>query len=154
MARIQIRPATADDVTFLAPRLRAADRFEVLASTGLDPARSLQLAFELSDQVWTGTADGVPGAMFGVSSMDPLTGAGVPWLLGSDLVEENAIAFLRASRRIVDGMRQEYTLLENYVDARNVASIGWLQWLGFDIHEQAPFGPFGVPFHRFTWGGA
>jgi hypothetical protein len=152
MAVLAIRPALACDVDWIGPRLRPADRYEVLASMAIEPTRSLELAFEFSDQVWTGTADDVPACMFGVSCLDPLVGAGIPWLLGTDLVETHAIGFLRGSREIVAAMRREYMSLENHVDARNVRSIEWLRWLGFDIHEETPFGPFGAAFRRFSWG--
>lgn len=152
MADLRIRPAIFSDVEWIAPRMREADRLEVLASTTMRPARSLALAFEFSEQVWTGTADGVPVCMFGVCCLDPLVGAGIPWLLGTDLVETHFRGFLRGSRMVVEAMRTEYTSLENHVDARNVRAIEWLRWLGFAIHEQAPFGPFGAPFHRFGWG--
>lgn len=152
MAVLAIRPAAQADVDWIAPRMRAADRYEVLASMAIEPGRSLQLAFELSEQAWTGTADDEPVCMFGVSCLDPLSGAGVPWLLGTDLVDRHARGFLRGSKAIVAAMRAEYTSLENHVDARNMRSIEWLRWLGFDIHEEAPFGPFGSAFRRFGWG--
>lgn len=153
MARLALRPAIAADLEYLGPRLREADRHEIRASTGLEPSRSLALAFDLSDIAYTGTADDEPGCMFGVMCLEPFSRAGVPWLLGTELVERHALGFLRGSKEIVAAMRQEYTSLENHVDARNTLSIAWLRWLGFAIHDPAPFGPFGVPFHRFTWGG-
>jgi len=44
---------------------------------------------------------------------------------------------------------EKFSLLYNYVDARNVKSIKWLRWLGFQLDEPAPYGVRGLPFHRF-----
>ena len=40
----------------------------------------------------------------------------------------------------------------NYVDARHTDAIRWLKWLGFTLHPATPYGPFDLPFHKFTMG--
>jgi hypothetical protein len=94
-------------------------------------------------------ADGRVVCMFGVAPVNLLGDTGVPWLLGSDDIERHAVTFLRGSKRYIAEMSRDYRLLTNYVDARNTLSIRWLKWLRFDILAAEPYGPFGLPFHRF-----
>jgi len=42
-----------------------------------------------------------------------------------------------------------YPRLVNHVDERNEASKRWLSWLGFELGEPEPHGPFGIPFRPF-----
>jgi hypothetical protein len=46
-------------------------------------------------------------------------------------------------------MLEQHSFLENWVDARNVTSIKWLKWCGFDFDDPAPFGVEQLMFHRF-----
>lgn len=149
MAEILIRPATADDVTDLAPRLRQADCDEVWASHRSKPEESLARSLRLSTQAWAGLADGRPICLWGVAPASLINRIGVPWLLGSDDIETHQVAFLRRSRPMVGEMMETYAVLSNWVDARNRVSMRWLRWLGFTLFPAQPFGPDGLPFHRF-----
>ena len=53
---------------------------------------------------------------------------------------------------MVDGWRQEFPYMFNYVDVRHKEAIRWLKWLGFTLNEPTPYGPFGLPFHKFHMG--
>ncbi len=145
--RFGARRATVYDAVDLAPRLRRADVEEIWAASASGPNAALLRAVDVGG--WAGTVDGEVEAIFGVSPATLLGDVGVIYLLGSDAVERHARPFLRASRRYVDAVRQDYAVLTNWVDARNDLSIRWLGWLGFAILSPAPFGPFGLPFHRF-----
>ena len=74
---------------------------------------------------------------------------GVPWLLATDELESCARPFLRRSRKAVKEMMNGYSVLRNYVDARNTVAIRWLGWIGFKILPAEPFGADGLPFHPF-----
>jgi hypothetical protein len=142
-----VRRATPADAVDLAPRLRRADVDEVWAASGSGPNDALLRAVEAGS--WAGTVDGEVEAIFGTHPMTLLGDVGCIYLLGSDAIERHARPFLRMSRRYVQAVRQDYGVLMNWVDARNAASVRWLRWLGFAIMSPAPFGPFGLPFHRF-----
>lgn len=150
--RIDVIPATPEHAADLAPRLRHADADEVWASGRYRPAEALRLSLGLSLMAWTGLVDDVPMCIFGVSPVSLMSGHGAPWMLGAEGLERHAVPFLRRNRAYVAEMLALCPRLENHVDARNALSIRWLRWLGFTIHPAAPFGPFGVPFHRFTMG--
>lgn len=149
MSAIDVIPATVDHARALAPRMRAADRDEVWASGGFGPLAALERSLALSPLAWTGTVDGVPACMFGAASASLLGGEGVPWLLGSDLIERHQRAFLRRNREYVRQMQAAFPVLRNMVDARNMTSIRWLRWLGFTIGPAVRWGTAGLPFHPF-----
>jgi len=70
-----------------------------------------------------------------VGDLNILAGVGAPWLLGTDAVERNYVAFLRGSVEWRDQLLRDYSTLRNFVDERNRVSIRWLRWLGFTISD-------------------
>lgn len=74
------------------------------------------------------------------------------WMVGSTLLDEKPVEFLRASIAWVDTQKKLYHTLSNIVDGRNTKHIEWLRWLGFTINP-APCrgGPPGIPFYNFHW---
>lgn len=152
MTTVLVVPATLDHAASLASRMRRADAEEVWASGRLRPEDALRVSLALSLKAWTGVVDGVPMCMFGAAPLSLMSGYGAPWLLGAEGLEQHTVAFLRRNRAYVADMKALFPRLENWVDARNAASIRWLRWLGFTIHPAAPWGTHGLPFHRFTMG--
>lgn len=146
----EVRPAEIGDIPLIAHNMRQVDRDEVRASHGVSPLAALSNSFRASDEVLTGTVDGVPVCMFGVSPRTLTVGGGIPWMLATPEIETVSIKLLRTSKRWVDAKLSEYGVLTNYVDARNETSIRWLQWLGFSFSPAAPYGVAGLPFHKFT----
>jgi RimJ/RimL family protein N-acetyltransferase len=49
-------------------------------------------------------------------------------------------------------LQNEFSHLENFVDARNARSIRWLRRLGFSIREPRRMGLSDVTFYRFEMG--
>jgi len=152
MTAIRVVPATPTQAAALAPRLRRADADEVWAAARLTPEEAPRQSLALSLRAWAGLADDEVMCLFGLAPLSLLTGWGAPWLLGADGLERHANAFLRRNRAMVADMRALCPRLENRVDARNAVSIRWLRWLGFTLHPATPWGPDGLPFHRFTMG--
>jgi hypothetical protein len=149
---IEVVPATMEHVEAMAPRMRRADVEEVWAANRSNPYDALRSSLALSWNAWAGVVDGVVMCIFGVTPLSLVTGCGVPWMLGATGLERYAMAFLRRNRRYVAEMLATFPRLENWVDARNGASIRWLRWLGFTLEPAAPWGAFGLPFHRFSMG--
>lgn len=87
--------------------------------------------------------------MFGVVPGTILTGTGIPWMIGTALLDRHARTLMIRSRRHLGTMMKGFDRLENYVDSRNRKAVRWLAWLGFTMLPAVPMGPFGVPFHRF-----
>ena len=140
----------------LAPFMRAADRAEVLASHGLEPATALMLCVRTSPLFcWAAEDDHGVIVMWGVGAASRLSSVGHPWLLAADRLagREYLREFLRLSREYVSAFRREYDFLENYVDARNELSLRWLRWCGFRVEPPAPYGAEGQMFCQFTMQG-
>lgn len=144
-----IVPATQEHVTAMLPHVRTADRHEVMASSGQPMESILPECVRRSDMAWAGLVDGEVACIFGVAGASIISDTGYPWLLGTDLIERHAKAFLRRNKAMVKAMLARYPYLTNYVDVRNVTAIGWLRWLGFTILPAEPFGMYRMPFHPF-----
>ncbi len=139
---------TAADIAIVAANMRQADRDEAMAMAAMGPLDALRRSVQLSHEAVVARVAGEPVCIFGIGIGSLLTGVARPWLLGTPEVEHYPVTFLRSNRPVVQGWAERFTL-ENYVDARHTSSIKWLRWLGFTIHDAAPFGPFGYAFHRF-----
>lgn len=132
----------------IAARIRQSDLNEVWA-VGLVLARpALELSLRTSEVKRTWMVDGKPEAMAGITRQGD---NGLVWLLATDVAEVYPHQFLRASRRELNAVRDNYDRIHNFVDARNVKSIRWIKWLGFDVTPAMPFGRLGKPFHYFSW---
>lgn len=145
-------PATEAHARELAPRVRAADAAEIWASNHARPLDAL-LASLVSRDTLAGLADGRVMCMFGAKRTTVLSTTASPWLLGANELPEHARAFLRMNREYIRHLQDEYDTLVNFVDARNVVALRWIQWLGFKIEPPVPYGPEMLPFCRFTMRG-
>ncbi|MEL5392875.1 hypothetical protein [Serratia nevei] len=149
MRNVEIVEATHGHIAELLPRVRQADVDEFQAMSGKTPAQVLDVGLRASAFSYAGLINGQVVTIFGVAPRSIITGSGVPWLVGSDLLEQYQATFLRRCRPALRFFLQQYPVLENYVDERNIAAKCWLHWLGFTIHDAKPTGLAGLPFHRF-----
>jgi hypothetical protein len=149
----RIIPATADHASDIAPRMRPDDALEVYAAAGQSPLSALLYSIERSDFAYTVEFDGRPETMFGCGTSDIISRIGAPWLLGSHALERHYRHFLRGSRFWIAKMKDEYAVLRNTVDDRNVVSKRWLEWLGFELGEAIPMGYERLPFRTFEMKG-
>lgn len=145
-----IRATVPEDIKYLASVLRQGDIDELRASHGGSTRQAMWGAYLVSrDTTFTGEANGVPVCVYGVREPCMLNTVASPWMLASrDLVLHSG-EFLRRSKQMVEIFRNIFPVMENYVDARNIASIRWLQWVGFSVYYPKPYGVEGLPFHRF-----
>ena len=146
-----LRPTTVEDVMFLAPNLRQADRKECLAATGREPLGVLLDGLRLADTTMTMVAPtGIPVGIVGVGK-SAVEDAGSIWLCATDDIEKYQMTFLRNSKQVLKQLQQEYLVLHNFADARNELHIKWLRWMGFSFinkHEQWGFEQ--RPFYEFV----
>jgi hypothetical protein len=136
----------------IVPRIRRADYDEIWAATGLSPAIAIPYSIATSDPGWAVELHGVPVAVFGarrVARDGEVIGA--PWLIATDVIERYPVHFYRVSRGIIAELKNRFSRLENRTDARNRLSVRWLAWAGFTVEPPAPWGPLGIPFHRFYY---
>lgn len=146
-----IRPATQDDLEYVAHHMREADRMEVAARSGRTPIESLRMGYERSTpHAYAGVdPNDLPMCIFGVVS-DPNNLAGAVWLLGTDEIVKQRYRFLRESRGFLSELLERWPLLHNLCDQRNRVHIRWLQWMGFEFHSVVHVGEENLPFYYFS----
>lgn len=132
----------------IAQNLRHQDLEEIEAMASVPPAEALQVSLALSTHGYCILdRTGEPCAMFGAAP-HPLPGVGVMWMLGTDGIRREAHSIARQSRQYFDIVNSAYSILWNYIDARNTVSKRWLRWGGFELLRDVEFG--GHPFHIFA----
>jgi len=152
MIKAFIHEATMEDMGRVIAFARDADKEEAEAMTGKPFVEALVQSYRCSSHCWVGYADIMPVCLFGVAPINSFAGTAAPWMIGTTALDDQMVArkFVRENGAMVAQMNELYHHLYNWVDARNVAAIRWLKWLGFEVGEApAPFGPEGLPFHYF-----
>ncbi len=137
------------DVGQVAERIRHADEQEVWASHHKTPLQAISESFEASDICLTVERAGRPILIGGVCPSVELPGAGSIWLLGTDEIDQVAVSFVRLGQASVRRILDYYPIVHNWVDARNVKSLGWIKLLGAEIEDARPWGAECRPFHHF-----
>jgi len=129
--------------------MRQADAVEVWSSSRQTPLDALTTGWEMSDLAVIVTVDDEPCVMMGLVIRDILTGAGVPWLLGTEGALKHKRHFIAQVPPVIDEMLTICPRLFNYVHAENKVSIRWLKRIGFTIDDPMPYGLDEELFHRF-----
>lgn len=147
-ARVAILPATLAHAQALGPLLRDGDREEGLA-LGLDPAAAVVESLGLSEVAYALVFDGEVAAVCGVvPTRKP--GTGQVWIVTGRAVDRHPKAYLRATREVLGMLLERYEELGNLIDSRYLGAVRWARWLGVEVHEPVPAGPYGIPFHPFV----
>lgn len=148
---VELVELTDDALEHVASNLKAADREEVYATVGhCRYADALRLSVILADSVRVAvSAYGEPVALLGVQTVSLIHNTGAPWLMTTRTGPRHARALMTLGQQYTAAMLEKYNELENYVDARHTESVAWLQRLGYTLDKPQPYGPFGLPFHRF-----
>jgi hypothetical protein len=149
LGEYRVVTATLAHVAPIASAMRQEDAAECLAGCGLDPYAVLLRSLAISANAWTVLKGEEPVAMLGVARKSALSLVGVPWLLGAEGFSGARRFIVHYSKEIVATMLRYYPRLENMVDARYVKSVRWIRWMGFTVEPAEPYGPSGMPFHRF-----
>jgi len=153
--RVMVREAQISDVLIMGGNLREADKDEVWASHHYTSENALLFSFNSSTFCFTVENKGVPVAMFGISPFTLLDDKASIWLLAADSfdtwIKKNRKEFIRQSKVFIKFMLEQYPLLENYVDIRNIPSVKWLRICGAKIEDAKPYGIEKLPFHYFAF---
>ena len=150
--RVDVVPLTEAHVDEIISNVRDMDRREIYLLSTLDPGRAIRATVANAESAVAGYYGGKLACVFGVNRQSLLSDVGVPWLIGSPVVDDIPISFLRHSRQYYLRLVASFPQMENWVLAENVKAVQWLSWLGFDMDEPAPFGVLGAKFIRFTKG--
>lgn len=136
-----VRPATMEDLEYMAPRLREADVREMKALDGSEPYPALVESFNASVLANVMVDDeGKPFAVYGVAPADWCSDCtvGVSWMLGTEDLKKHSMWFLRNFHWMLDEMHEHFPTFGNFADVRNTVHIRWLKWAGFEFGEKYP----------------
>lgn len=101
----------------------------------MEPYDVLALSTEYSGIAWVIDFGGALCAIFGLT--EDANGDGIPWFIGSPLLEElNSIAVARATKAVVGEMETIYPFLHNYVMADYKQAVRWVRFLGFHLSDE------------------
>ncbi len=142
------RLANDEDVKDVAARLRKEDVIEGLAIKGFDVRPWLVSNYNRGLTYTMLTAEGDRVGLCGVD--DAGNGNGVIWMIGTDLIMDHQMAFLKHGRRWLKEVTRPYKAVGNVVHAKNTVHLKWLSWMGFTFvkyHEK--LGPLDEPFYEF-----
>jgi hypothetical protein len=146
---VLIRPTEPGDAAELFANLRPSDLTECQAYGRGDIAAGIETSVNRSVLCWSAFIDGDLAAILGCAPINILTGIGSPWMLGTPVLDRHQRVLVRSTPEYIARMLKAFPHLVNFVHANNTTSVRWLRRLGFTLHEAAPFGALGEPFHRF-----
>jgi hypothetical protein len=136
-------------IIHIALNLRVDDFDEVFALTGESPHYAILESWNMSLRKWIMLdKNNMAAAVLGVRPLEMFSDIGIPWLLGAEGLNNMKKFFIKVSRPVIEEMKKNFKYLINYVDARYTKAVRWLEWLGFEIEEAAPFGVLNKPFHK------
>jgi hypothetical protein len=131
--RVEIVPATFAHVLDLLSNLRERDRVTAELMYGEFFERAIVEELKGSLLAYAGLLDGRCVALWGVKVWELMSREGVLWMIGSRLVDERPLTFLRHSRRALEELRGIFKVLHGCVLTDYAQSRRWLEWLGFSI---------------------
>lgn len=149
MKNFKVVQGEDDHISGILGNLRNADWNEVYAATGKNPDLELLKAWQDNFKRWALILDDEVVGVFGVAETE-LKGVGVPWLLGTNKMGEIKIQLVKQCRVYVEEMLERFTMLANFVDARNTDSVKFLKYCGFTLEKAHPYGESNLPFHFFS----
>jgi hypothetical protein len=136
----------------LVRNMRRPDVVELEATLGMQwTVKDIQESCRTSDNGAIAVLDagGAVICIFGVVNAG--NGVGVPWLLGTHLLDKHPRALLELTKSFLDSWMQRYCTLTNATDKRNKKILRWLRWAGFHLVREIPqYGAAKVPFIQFT----
>ena len=135
---VKILKATSEHASYLQHRLRSTDIRECMIH-GSSPWRALHEPLANPDAItWTGLYKDEPVCMFGLSPIlsHSEINCGIVWMLGSSVIDENPLKFVRVSINMVNYMISVYDTIENVVPLDHEHTIKWLCSLGFMFAEE------------------
>ncbi|NDV23763.1 hypothetical protein [Desulfovibrio sp. JC022] len=123
------------DIDFVAANIRETDSSDL---EGLHPGKSVREII-MGDVQYSKLVYGLylNGAIQGIFGVIPImSGVGTPWVVGIRAVDERPLPFARASRRLLDMLQRSFPLLDTWVCARNIKSVLWHKWCGFEFEKE------------------
>jgi hypothetical protein len=142
--------ASVADVADVVSRLRIEDIEECRAMWGVSPASFFAThGYDKDNTYVIFNSSGRNVALAGVAPTK-VQGSAQIWMIATDDLLKHQIEFLRYSKPFIDEISAPYSIIYNWVDARNEVHIKWLKWCGFIfIDKKERWGAAGLPFYEF-----
>jgi hypothetical protein len=131
--KVEILPATPGHIFTILNNLRPREAAVCELMYGEQFKEILVREYSQSLLTFVGLIDGKVGAVWGVRTHEVFSREGYVWLIGTRLVDEHPVVFLRHSRRLIAELRGIYTALFGCVVTDYLEGRKWLEWLGFEI---------------------
>jgi hypothetical protein len=131
--KIEFELAEFRHVVQLMPRLREREKADHLKAYGVLSEKDVLKEVTSSLVAWAGLLDGECGAIWGIKTPRIMGDEGYLWMIGSYLIEEHPVAFLRHSRRALAEVRGVFRRIHGVVLTDFDKSCKWLEWLGFEL---------------------
>lgn len=147
--KVEIIQARVSHIQEIASRIRPADKVELWDFACVTPAQAMYYGLNQARLARTGFIDGEAVCMMGLNVPSIVSGVGVPWLVGTTLIEKHQSVFLRKCKPMIAEMLTHCEMLENWVSVENTLAIKWLAWLKFKFDTPEPKGIYRKMFMRF-----
>ena len=150
---VEFREFRDDDACALIANMRPTDVLEWSAMMGFEPRCEAMVDMaRKSTNVRVFTLNGEVTAIYGVQSKTILGTDGLPWLLGTNLLDTKSgrRVLLRHSVEQAAVIFRGFSELWNFISVENRIAIRWLKFLGFEAHHHIPQELNGVTFIPFT----
>ena len=131
---IQFKGATLKHGLEILDNLRGQEK-KTLEKLHIDAVSLLDKAIHNGFPSYVCMIDGRPAAIFGGHS-ETLLGEVRLWMLTTPLIEHHQVPLLRASKKFVKWMYENYGQVVGMVDSEFEVSRNWLRWIGFkEVHD-------------------
>ncbi|MCH7392422.1 DUF2833 domain-containing protein [Acinetobacter dispersus] len=150
ITNIEIRKPTERDIRILVEYLRPADKAEMKAYFNDNYAWQIKTSVKYSRDAWAVVVNGKLLFICGVGLTSMIGNVGCPWLLGTTHIQSHQKEFYKQAQKILGEMKENYSVLENHVHAKNTTAVSFLKRLGFKIGEAEPYGTNGEMFYPFA----
>lgn len=141
MKKLTLRDSLPEDASLLAKRLRKEDLKEVYAGLLGDAEQSIETGINIS-KICKSVVDENDRviAVFGIVPSPVDTIIGMPWLLSSSELADNAFQFMHVGREWIKEVHETYSYLWMMCSAENKLHRRLLEKLGFDAARTLKYG--------------
>lgn len=148
-AKPYIRIATEKDCWFLSKNLRKEDYQEIQAVTGLPAILSLLSGLKISQVPLVVCNE--KNKIILMLGVVPNGLVGTIWMVGTKDLKKMSLTFIKNCKEIFKILKNNFQIIHNYVDARNILHIKWLKWMGFSfINKHNNYGIEKRLFYEFV----
>ena len=140
---------TDEQLRLLASNLSADDVREINALGWNDTYNAIRCSVQSSAVYsYIETSNGIPAGIAGVVKDSDISG--VVWLLTTDAVQTAPISFVKQAKHWLAKQKNQYLMIHNIADARNINHLKLLKLLGFKRLQYVPTGPEQRTFVEFA----